>query len=59
MPNMTPSSELWKKSGGISMFLFIAGVLVGSLSMLFTISLMFAAKKGDQHVDPLFNEKAY
>jgi hypothetical protein len=41
------------------MFLFFAGVLVGSLSMLFTISLMFAAKKGDQHVDPLFNDKAY
>jgi len=30
------------------MFIFIAGLLVGSFSMLLIMSLMVAAKRGDQ-----------
>jgi hypothetical protein len=43
------------------MFILIAGILVGSFSMLVTMSLMVAAKRGDQKlgIETLLNEKAY
>ena len=34
--------------GGKTMFIFIAGLFVGSFSMLTIMSLMMAAKRGDQ-----------
>jgi hypothetical protein len=34
--------------GGIAMFYFIIGLIVGSFTMLFIMSLMVAAKRGDQ-----------
>jgi hypothetical protein len=34
--------------GGFTMFIFIAGLFVGSFSMLTIMSLMVAAKRGDQ-----------
>ena len=36
--------------GGNNMLIFLAGLLVGSFTMLLTMSLMVAAKKGDQPV---------
>ena len=39
------------------MFIFIAGLIVGSFTMLFIMSLMVAAKKGDQQIEAFFNEK--
>ncbi|WML46806.1 hypothetical protein RCG23_14285 [Neobacillus sp. PS3-34] len=41
------------------MFIFIAGLFVGSFAMLFTMSLMVAAKRGDQQSEAFFTEKAY
>ncbi len=40
------------------MFFFIAGLVVGSLSMLFVMSLMVAAKRGDQQIESFYREKA-
>jgi hypothetical protein len=36
--------------GGNTMLNFIIGLIVGSFTMLFVMSLMAAAKKGDQQV---------
>ncbi|WP_162829852.1 hypothetical protein [Neobacillus bataviensis] len=36
------------------MLLFIAGLIVGSFAMLFTMSLMVAAKRGDEAGDGSF-----
>jgi hypothetical protein len=44
---------------GEPMFIFIAGMVVGSIAMLFTMSLMFAAKRGDEQIEAFFKEKAY
>jgi hypothetical protein len=44
--------------GGNSMFLFISGLFVGSFTMLFIMSLMMAAKKGDQQVEAIYDDKA-
>jgi hypothetical protein len=44
--------------GGETMFIFIAGLFVGSLAMLFTMSLMFAAKRGDMQIEAFINEKS-
>ncbi|MDP4087219.1 MAG: DUF3789 domain-containing protein [Bacillota bacterium] len=33
------------------MLTFIAGLFVGSFSMLFTMSLMVAAKRGDRQIE--------
>jgi hypothetical protein len=33
------------------MMLFVAGIIVGSVAMLFTMSLMVAAKLGDQRME--------
>ncbi|MEH7306888.1 DUF3789 domain-containing protein [Neobacillus drentensis] len=41
------------------MFIFIAGLFVGSFAMLFTMSLMVAAKNGDQQLQAFYKEKAY
>ncbi len=41
------------------MFIFIAGLLVGSFSMLTIMSLMVAAKKGDHQLEVFRSEKAY
>ncbi len=41
------------------MFIFIAGLFVGSFAMLLTMSLMFAAKSGDQQIEAFYKEKAY
>lgn len=38
------------------MLLFIAGTVVGSFAMLFTMSLMVAAKKGDQQIEAYYQE---
>ncbi|WP_301337161.1 hypothetical protein [Bacillus sp. FJAT-29814] len=39
------------------MLLFISGLFVGSFAMLLIMSLMQAAKKGDQQIDGYFNQK--
>ncbi|WP_277398269.1 hypothetical protein [Neobacillus citreus] len=36
------------------MFIFIAGLLTGAFMMLFIMSLMVAAKKGDQQMEDYF-----
>lgn len=41
------------------MLLFLAGSFVGSLAMLFTMSLMMAAKRGDEQIEAYFKEEAY
>jgi hypothetical protein len=41
------------------MFTFVAGLLVGSVAMLFIMSLMVAAKKGDHQLETFQNERAY
>lgn len=41
------------------MLLFIAGLFIGSIAMLFIMSLMAAAKKGDEQIEAFFNKKAY
>lgn len=40
------------------MFIFVAGILLGSMAMLFTMSLMYAAKRGDQRSEIFFNTEA-
>ncbi|SDN05857.1 hypothetical protein [Bacillus sp. OK048] len=40
------------------MFIFIAGLLVGSFSMLTIMSLMVAAKRGDHQLEAFQSEKA-
>ena len=40
------------------MFLFIAGVMTGSIVMLFTMSLLAAAKRGDEQMEMMMEEKA-
>ena len=40
------------------MFLFVAGIMTGSIVMLFTMSLMVAAKRGDEQIERLIEEKA-
>ena len=39
------------------MFLFIAGTIVGSVAMLFTMSLMVAAKRGDQQIEEYYQDQ--
>jgi hypothetical protein len=41
------------------MFIFIAGLFVGSFAMLVTMSLMVAAKNRDQQIQTFYQEKAY
>ena len=41
------------------MLLFLAGLLVGSFAMLTIMSLMVAAKKGDQQLEVFRNERVY
>jgi hypothetical protein len=41
------------------MFIFIAGLFVGSFAMLITMSLMFAAKNGDEQIQAFYKGKAY
>jgi hypothetical protein len=41
------------------MLIFIAGIVVGSAAMLFTMSLMVAAKRGDQQIQTYYQEKVY
>jgi hypothetical protein len=38
------------------MIIFIAGLVVGSFASLFTMSLMYAAKRGDQQIERFLNE---
>ena len=45
------------KFGGMAMFNFIAGLIVGSFTMLFIMSLMVAAKKGDQQIEAVLNHE--
>ncbi|WP_277613983.1 DUF3789 domain-containing protein [Neobacillus muris] len=41
------------------MLYFLAGLFVGSPCVLFTMSLMVAAKNGDQRLEAYQNEKSY
>ncbi|MEO2075940.1 MAG: hypothetical protein ABGX20_11265 [Bacillus sp. (in: firmicutes)] len=41
------------------MLFFIGGLLMGSFTMLFIMSLMVAAKRGDQQLEAFYQDKAY
>ncbi|WP_235846653.1 DUF3789 domain-containing protein [Neobacillus drentensis] len=41
------------------MLIFITGLFVGSFAMLVTMSLMIAAKNGDQQIQAFYKEKVY
>ncbi|MDP4163599.1 MAG: DUF3789 domain-containing protein [Bacillota bacterium] len=41
------------------MFIFISGLFVGSFAMLFTMSLMMAAKRADEQSEQFFNKSAF
>jgi hypothetical protein len=41
------------------MLFFVGGLLTGSFTMLFIMSLMVAAKRGDQQLEAYMQEKAY
>ncbi|MDF2859467.1 MAG: hypothetical protein K0Q87_5318 [Neobacillus sp.] len=41
------------------MLTFIAGLVVGTFSMLVVMSLMYSAKKGDQQVEAFVSESGY
>ncbi|WP_256989033.1 hypothetical protein [Bacillus sp. EB106-08-02-XG196] len=41
------------------MFIFLAGLFVGSFSVLLIMSLMVAAKKGDHQLEVFRDERAY
>jgi hypothetical protein len=45
-----------KSSGGITMLTFIIGTMTGSIAMLFVMSLMVAAKQGDQRMEMMYKE---
>lgn len=40
------------------MLIFIAGLLVGSFTMLFIMSLMFASKRGDMQIEAFISERS-
>jgi hypothetical protein len=42
--------------GGEEMLLFLAGLFCGSFVTIIIMSLMFAAKKGDQHLEEYLDE---
>jgi hypothetical protein len=42
--------------GGEEMLLFLAGLFCGSFVTIIIMSLMFAAKKGDQHLEEYLEE---
>ncbi|MEH7299378.1 hypothetical protein [Neobacillus drentensis] len=41
------------------MLIFVGGLLTGSFTMLFIMSLMVAAKRADQQIEAYYQEKAY
>ncbi|WP_278187249.1 MULTISPECIES: hypothetical protein [Bacillaceae] len=41
------------------MFIFISGLVIGSTAMVFIMSLMMAAKKGDKQTEAFYQEKAF
>jgi hypothetical protein len=52
----SPSTDYETLSGGYTMLPFIVGTLTGSIAMLFTMSLMFTAKRADEQSELMLNE---
>jgi hypothetical protein len=51
-----PSTDYETLSGGYTMLPFIVGTMIGSIAMLFTMSLMFTAKRADEQSELMLNE---